>query len=82
MEPDMKTLVRALVVLPFFVATCAQAEIFTHGQRHHRNDAHRPRHVQRWDFPHSGMTHRDTMRHGPNYVRHSGPRFNGPHWDR
>lgn len=36
--------------------------------------------AQPWHNPHSNRNHHSGSNSNSNYVRHSGPRFNGPHW--
>ncbi len=73
------SLLAALVVASF--TTPSLAEVLT-SQGAHKSYNHHTNHIQRWHHLHAGTNIHSGSNHGHSYVRNSGPRFNGPYWDR
>lgn len=47
------------------------------------NNKHHSHHIaQPWHNPHNNHNYHSGSNSSSNYVRHSGPRYNGPHWQR
>ena len=47
------------------------------------NNKHHPHHIaQPWHNPHYNKNYHSGSDSNSAYVRHSGPRYNGPHWQR